>query len=312
MAMISALTSLVIAVAPPVLPEPASPGLAPAPQTTPSGTQAASAETASPPEAVEADGQPLIPEQETLGPIPETPEESGVASHQPQPESPVAPVAESAAVMGPELASAPLVDTASGEETWKKNFVRVQRPRYWGTGMFVAAGATFAAAGLVQAVDSLVFGDASFGILERMFLATSMGMAAGGGIRRGHADAYDDTALRRKRPETRKILIAGAALVGVGATLGLVNEGMWWRCVIDETGPYENGTSGDFQSFPCRYGLTRGLLDISAGATTAGLGMLTWALVYRRDSRAFKGARVVGMSPTFGQGRAGFSVEGRF
>ncbi|MBL4687493.1 MAG: hypothetical protein JKY37_23055 [Nannocystaceae bacterium] len=310
--MISALTSLLIAVAPPVLPEPASSGQAAAPQPSQTGTQEPSAETTAPPEAVDADGQPLVPEQETLGPIPTAPDQTWVESDSSQAEPAVEPAVGPVAA-GPQGALGPLLDTAAaGEETWKENLVRVQRPRYSGTGMFIAAGATFAAAGIVQAVDSLILGDASFGILERMFLATSMGMAAGGGIRRGHADAYDDTALRRKRPETRKILIAGAALVGVGATLGLVNEAMWWRCAIDETGPYSKGSVGEFQMFPCRYGLTRGLLDISAGATSAGLGMLTWALVYRRDARAFKGARVVGMSPTFGQGRAGFSVEGRF
>ncbi|MEM6990737.1 MAG: hypothetical protein AAF721_09575 [Myxococcota bacterium] len=304
--MLSLLPGLLLSFAPPVLPESPNGATSPptadataAPEAPPDDESAAAEPPADPtPEAGET--------PETSAPLPMQPAEAPVEVEPPQPEPTVQPQPE---VLPPAAVEVGPVEAAGPEP----GFVRVQRPRYAGTGMFIASGVTFGAAALVQAIDSLVAGDQGTGILERMFLATSMGMAAGGGIKKGHADAYDDTVFRRKRPETRKLLIAGAVLVGAGATLGLVNEGMWWHCVFNDSGPYSIELDEDtFQLYGCRYGLTRGLLDLSSGATAAGLGMLTWALVYRRDARAYEGARVVAMQPTFGRGQAGLSITGRF
>lgn len=231
--------------------------------------------------AAEPIGEPLPPVQ-TLPPV----------------EDPVMPVPP------PELA--PGLAGAELHSGW----VAVKPPRWRGTGLFIGAGALLGSAIIFQLVDGLVCGDCGTGVTERVFLAASMGLAAGGGVMKGHADAYDDTALRRKRPDTRPILIAGAALVGVGAVVGLVNDGLWWRCVINGSGPYQ--TSDGLGWHDCRYDLTRGLLDLGAASTAAGLGMLSWSLSYRRDARAYERARVIGLRPTLGRDRLGVSVGGRF
>lgn len=179
--------------------------------------------------------------------------------------------------------------------------------------MLVAAGIVFAHAITYQGIDSLVFGNVATGGIERALMATTIGLAAGGGAVRARADAYDDTALGRKRPNTRRALIAGAALTGVGAVMGLVNEGLWWRCVFDGSGPYRtDGNDFGFSAFDCRYGISRGLLDLSTGVTSAGLAMMSWALVYRRDARAYQRARVIGLRPSIGRDRLGLSLGGRF
>ncbi len=309
--MLTLLPGLLLALAPPVLPDstsqrPSEP--APAAESQP---DTASGPGGAPTE-MPAEGEPVPePPPETSGPLPMQPAEPSPEVEPPQPD----PVAETST----EVAPAPVADveqpleSRGPDEALHGDYVRVQRPRHNGTGMFITAGVTFGAAALVQSLDSLAFGDSSLGILERMFLATSMGMAAGGGIRKGHADAYDDTVFGRERPKTRKILVAGVALTAVGATLGLVNEGLWWSCVFNDDGPYAIEPDPDsFRQFDCRSGLTRGLLDLSSGATAAGLGMMTWALVYRRDARAYEGARVISLRPRFGRGYAGLSVGGRF
>lgn len=95
---------------------------------------------------------------------------------------------------------------------------------------------------------------------------------------------------------------------------GLVNEGLWWRCVFAGSGPYRVEPEQEFgrSMFDCRYGLTRGLLDLSTATTSAGLGLMTWALIYRRDARAYSRARVLGLRPTLGRDRWGLHLEGRF
>lgn len=305
--MLASLSSLLLFAGPPVLPEPTSPA--------PSEEVAPVAEEPPEPAVLDTPGpSPVAPEpaaapvQQPSASAPVEPPQPVGPAESPQP-VPVAEPAPAPPAPDPFAAQIDLPPSSRGPA----GYVRVQRPRHNGTGMFIAAGATFAGAVLVQSIDSIIVGDGSFGILERVLLGTSMGLSAGGGINRGRADAYDDTALKRKRAETRKVLIAGSVLVGAGAVLGLVNEGMWWNCVFNGSGPYATENDPDeFTQFNCRYGLTRGLLDVSSGATAAGLGMLTWALVYRRHSRAYKAARVIGFRPTFGRGRAGIAMSGRF
>ena len=53
-------------------------------------------------------------------------------------------------------------------------------------------------------------------------------------------------------------------------------------------------------------------MDLATGATSAGVGLMTWALVYRRDARAYQRARVLGVTPTLGRDRWSLSIEGRF
>lgn len=219
------------------------------------------------------------------------------------------------AVVGPrpvmERERAPLVASDLPDSDWPDSgWVTVRAPRFRGTGMLVGSGLALGGALAFQAIDALVCGNCATGVTERVMLAASMGLAAGGGAARGRADAYDDTVLRRERPNTRRALLVGAALTGVGAALGLANEGMWWRCAVGGEGPYQVRFGGG--SFDCRYGVTRGVLDLATVSTATGLAMLTWSLTYRRDARALRRARVIGLRPTMGRERWGLSLEGRF
>lgn len=264
-------------------------------------------------------GPPPLPVTPTE-PTPEVlaPEPAPVVAPEPAPapvvETPIAPVVETP--IAP-VAPPPVVvpEPAPGLiEQDREGYVRVRPPNWRGTGQFVAGGIMYAAAIAFQAGDSALCGDCGVGFIERLFLFTSMGLTAGGGVMRGHADAYDDTALRRARPDTRRTLILGAALTGAGAVLGLVNEGMWWRCVFVGDGPYERPLPDDFWGggVECRYEVSRALLDVASASTTAGLGLLTWSLTYRRDTKAYQRARVIGLRPTLGRDRFGLGVGGRF
>jgi len=303
--MLGLLPWLALSFGPPTLPEPVV--VAPA-----AGTEAAPSAAALAPDANDPTSDPVEP-------VPTAPESAAPPQEPPQPAAsqpevapPETPQPEATAAPLMPVGPAPAVATEIADPV-PSGHIRVQRPRFNGTWMLVGAGLSFGTAGLIQAVDSLFLGDIGSGVAERVFLSASIGLTAGGAMRKAHADAYDDTAFRRERPQTRKALIAGAVLIGVGVALGTANEGMWWNCVFNETGPYaiENDPDG-FQTHNCRSGLTRGLLDVSAASTVAGVGLLTWALVYRRDAKAYARARVIGLNPTFGRGRAGLSLQGRF
>jgi hypothetical protein len=213
------------------------------------------------------------------------------------------------------LGPPPVPDSAPVEpKTEEPVWITVSPPRWRGTGMFIAAGGVMFGTLTFQILDALACGNCTFGPIERLMLITTMGMAAGGGVTRAHADAFDDTALRRERPDTQRALVAGATLIGIGAVVGLVNEGMWWRCVLDRSGPYrlDQEDVDILMATPCRYHLSRGLIDLASVTTATGLGLLSWSLTYRRDARAYARARVIGLRPTLGRERWGLSLGGRF
>lgn len=272
------------------------PGSPEVPVQSPAMEPVSPAETAPPEdEGTPADGEESVPEPETA--IAEEPSET-----EPAPPD-VSPA---------EAPPAPELPPASNPEL-DRDWVTIRAPRWRGTGLLIASGVSLAAGVAFQAGDMLLCGDCASGVLERAFMAASMGLAAGGGVVRGHADAYDDAALRRSRRNIRGPLVAGAVLTGAGAALGLVNEGMWWGCVYGNDGPYFTGPQDDFfSSYPCRYGAMRGLLDVATATTGTGLALLTWSLTYRRDARAYSRARVIGLRPTLGRTRFGLTVEGRF
>lgn len=264
-------------------------------------------------------GPPTLPavpgEVPEAAPLDEAPAETDVESPSEEPalgapvvvEPPPPVVAGPAPVQDPERAPVAREDWHDSKSDW----VTVRAPRWRGTGLWVGAGLAMGGAFTFQLVDALLCGSCAYGLVERVMLGASMGLSAGGGVVRGRADAYDDTVLRRDRPDTRRTLIIGTALAGAGVVLGLVNEGMWWRCVIADAGPYRV-EADDFRSFNCRYGLNRGLVDLASASTATGLGLLTWSLNYRRTAKGLERARVVGLRPALGRDRWGVSLGGRF
>lgn len=266
---------------------------------------------AGPADAPPPSGEPVAPGDPTApGPAATQP----AAPTQPQPADPA-----TATTPAPAPGMTPLpvdqsADPLGPEEAWKRDYVRVTRPRWRGTGLFITSGVVYGLGLIYQTVDTFSCGDCATGILERFFVGSAVAFAAGGGVLRGHADAYDDTAMRNGKRDTRKFLIAGATLTGVGAAIGLVNEAMWWQCAYNEAGPYsiDAADANEFSTYNCRYGTMRALLDLSTASTGVGLGMLTWTLTYNRDTRAYERARVIGLSPSFSPRFTGLTVQGRF
>ncbi len=277
------------------------------------------------PTATVAPASAAVPEAPAPTPTaPDQPSSVADAPAQPSPASATPAVSTTAPMMGPDspgrssadpFASVPAYDSdrAPGLGPDVRGYVTVKAPRWRGTGQFALAGITFAAGVTFQMVDMLMCLNCATGITERVFFASSIGLAAGAGATRAHADAYDDVAMGRSMRNPRRALIAGAVLTGVGATLGLVNEGMWWRCVVDREGPYRQAIAGnDFFTHPCNYEASRGMLDLAVGATATGMAMLTWAITYRRDARAYRRARVIDVSPLASRGQLGLQIGGRF
>lgn len=262
-----------------------------------------------------------VPSAPVVAPPPDDP---GATPAEPTGDPAVAPVSEATPEPEPPVATPEAVREPAPppelESPWPRErepddgYVTIRPPRWNGTGLLVSAGVMFASAIAFQAGDSALCGDCAIGVIERAFLSASMGLSAGGGVVRGHATAYDDTALRRARPNTRAGLIAGSVLVGAGAVIGLVNEGLWWRCVLAGRGPYVLPPDGDdfFAESSCRVPLDRALLDVASASAATGLGVLGWSLTYRRDAKAYQRARVIGLRPQLGPDRLGVGVGGRF
>lgn len=196
-------------------------------------------------------------------------------------------------------------------------YVRVQRPRGDGTWQLVISGVAFAGGVVTQLVDASVYRNSGTGVLERAFFGTTIILAATGANARARHDAYFDTALRMPVRSTRTWLALGATLTVLGVGAGVANEAMWWKCAIGDEGPYHTGGVSEFEEFsnrrrrPCNYNVGRGVLDGAVMATSAGLGMLIYALRYRHDARAYEGAKLV-VAPSFSRGFRGLSLQGRF
>lgn len=282
-----------------------------------------SARPSGPPTLPEPPGGATTPEQPEPDPapsadaaadVPETP--STVAAptvvEPPQPEPAVDPAPATVDPIAPSLPmtddDSPLADRTPSDRDW----VTVRAPRWRGTGMYIGAGGLFLATLAFQAGDGLLCGNCGIGITERIFLGTAIGLSVGAGAVKGHADAYDDTALRRTPRRGRRALITGAVLTGFGVVLGLVNEGMWWSCQYSNTGPYVLENGGFFGGTTCRYGVGRGLLDVASASTAVGGSLLSWSLVYRRDTAALSRARVISLRPNLGTDRFGLNLSGRF
>lgn len=219
----------------------------------------------------------------------------------------------------PADAPTPLVSEAVGPDgpvpaavLWN-DYVRVQRPRGAGKGLFIAAGAAFGV-GLVAQLADVAFNEGQgSGFVDRVFLGPAMILAPIGGYIRGRHDAFMDASIGRKRRPARAILGAGFALAAVGAVAGLANEALWWQCWIGETGPYYKEPPPDVFVAPrsCRSGLARGVLDASALMVGSGLAMALWGVKYRRDSRAYERAAFA-VVPRLQQGQVGLGIVGSF
>ncbi|MCB9566142.1 MAG: hypothetical protein H6710_02815 [Myxococcales bacterium] len=197
-------------------------------------------------------------------------------------------------------------------QLWQ-DYVRVERPRYRGTGLFIAAGATFGAGVLAQLVDVAFNDGEGSGFVDRFFIAPSMILAPLAGHFRGRYDAYMDASIGRRPRPARAFVAAGFALAALGAAGGLVNEGLWWQCWIGESGPYYREPPPDVFVAPrsCRSGLARGVLDASALMVSGGMAMALWGVKYRRDMRAYERA-VFAVVPRVQQGQLGLGVVGSF
>jgi hypothetical protein len=268
-----------------------------------------------PPAPGEPASEPAVAEP---APEPETVPESvpAPAPVAPAPVTPPPAVDSTASSLAPTIAptpfSTPVLDSEppGGVDRWKRDYVRVARPRLRGTGLMVTAGSLYATAVAFQLGDLAVCDNCAYGALERGFLAPAAILAPIGAAMRGRSDAYRDTAARFEPRNTRPTIIAGVSLAAAGAVAGIANEVMWWQCKRNGTGPYVRDGGDDWWN-DCRYGVGRATLNLSAAALTAGISMVAWGLRYRRDAHAYRNARVT-VAPQIGRREAMLTLAGRF
>ncbi|MFO0634555.1 MAG: hypothetical protein U0168_17065 [Nannocystaceae bacterium] len=275
---------------PPVLPEPSVVDATPPPVQRPGSadatatatTAAATTHTADP--FVGPPGEPAV----AVAPAAIEPPAPAIA---PAPTAPPPPLAEldDVATLGPQRVPA--------------GWVRVGAPRWRGSGLLATGASLFAMMGLFQIGDAVLCGGCAIGGIEHAFAAGSLAFVGAGGHVRGGHDAFADAVARRSR-SVRTARLAGAALLAGGVLLGIANDVMWYRCVMSGGGPF--GSDGN-----CRYGLSRGLMDLSVAAAGSGLALTTWGARYRRDRDAYALGRVIA-APTLHRGGAGLTLGMRF
>ena len=253
--------------------------------------------------APEPELEPLPePEPEPEPAAPPTVPEPTLEAAAPEAEAPAAPLPGPDPTAAPPMATdaetAPVFDAVPGR------YVRIDRPGFRGSGFFAAAVATLGAGITFQISERVWCGGCGPGFTERAFFAHTFVFAALAGHQRGKADAFDDAVTKRQR-SVDGIRASGAALLGVGLLVGVINEGLWWSGMAG-VGPFARNDFIKMQA------VSRGLLDVSVIASSTGVGLLTWQRRYRRDRRAYRNARVVSAAPQLGQGYAGLSLQGAF
>ena len=139
------------------------------------------------------------------------------------------------------------------------------------------------------------WGDVFLSIPSWFANMASIGLAGGGGALRGRYEAWEG----RKR-DSKKAIIAGATMVGVGATVYLASRLARFAaigCVADSLGCYHGVYIGS------TIGIQLGLSTAAAGA-----GILAFGAEYRRHRRKVQ----LQVSPTVSRTFTGLTVSGRF
>ena len=141
------------------------------------------------------------------------------------------------------------------------------------------------------------WGDVFLSIPSWFANMASIGMAGGGGALRGRHDAWAG-----KKRDSRKAIIAGATMVGVGATAYLVARLARFAAIgcIDRS----NGIG-------CYHGVYIGsTVGIQLGLSTAavGAGILALGAEYKRHKRRYD----LQVAPQVAGNYTGFTISGRF
>jgi hypothetical protein len=258
--MLHALHVVASLVGPPVLPEPATPEpIVQRPSTVEPIAAGEPAAAAVQPATADPAGEPIAPDPiapEPIGPDPIAPEPIGPAIADPF--------------------------TAPDERPDRTDWVRIEAPRYRGTGLLVGAGGVLFATVLYQLGDLRLCGGCSLGLVEHTFLVAGVGMAAGGGALRGSHDAFRDAALRRTR-DAKRFILGGIGLIATGLIFGVANDTMVLRCQMSGVGPYANRDN-------CHFGASRVIMDVLAVAIGSGAALIAWGVRYRRDARMYERA----------------------
>ncbi len=189
-----------------------------------------------------------------------------------------------------------------------RGLVRVKRPLQTGNGMLGTAAALWGFNVLYQASDRLLCGGCATGILEHTVAATSIGLAAGGGLRKGGALAFDDAATGSERRNHKRGRAVGLGLLIGGAAVTLANDVMVYRCMVNGEGPYEPWEGAT----PCNHGINRLVFDLGTGSMGAGAALLAGSVRYGKHSDAYARARRISVAPSVGRDRAGLQIGGRF
>ncbi|MEM6291049.1 MAG: hypothetical protein AAGA54_07280 [Myxococcota bacterium] len=254
--------------------------------------------------AVPADAEAPAPEAAVPPPVlpPAQPEPAPAVEPSP------APVSTQAPMMVDTVASPPMdLEVAPALER-NTEMVRVKRPLQTGNGMLGTAAALWGFNVMFQTTDRLVCGGCATGIFEHAVAGTAIGLAAGGGLRKGGTLAFDDAATQRKRRNHRRGKALGLGLLLGGAAVTLANDIMVYRCMANGQGPYEPWNAAT----PCNHGINRLVFDVGTGSMGAGAALLAGSVRYGKHSDAYARARRISVAPSVGRDRAGIQIGGRF
>lgn len=139
------------------------------------------------------------------------------------------------------------------------------------------------------------YGDVFLSIPSWFANMASIGLAAGGGALRGKMEAHQG----RKR-DAKKMIIAGATMVGVGGTAYLAARFARFAAV----GCLTRGGLGCYRGVYT--GTTIGI-QLALSTVAAGAGILAFGDQYKRQKR-----REIQVAPSLGAGYSGLVVSGRF
>jgi hypothetical protein len=139
------------------------------------------------------------------------------------------------------------------------------------------------------------YGDVFLSIPSWFANMASIGLAAGGGALRGKHEAYNG-----KKRDAKKMIVAGAVMVGVGGTAYIASRFARFAAI----GCVARGGFGCYRGVYA--GTTIGI-QLALSTVAAGAGILAFGDQYKRQKR-----REIQVAPSIGATFTGLTVSGRF
>lgn len=202
---------------------------------------------------------------------------------------------------------------APKDTSWRQDHLRVLPPTTQGKGLWIAGIAAVSAIFVKQAILIYSCGDPgcrSGRLSDRLLwlgAAATLGYASS---QRAHHVAYRDAIAQRLAPPSRRRVIWGGILLGVGALAFATDVGLQSACMLGK-GPYfidnKTGDPNTNYFYGCKGWAGTAMMDLGGAAIATGAVLLAWERSYRRDREIYRRGRLR-VVPTLG----GLRAFGRF